>query len=183
MAAPPEKKMEGIFQVTNVPHELFNFATAASVASWSAVDDRVMGGVSRSRLRHDPLGHAVFEGTVSLQNNGGFASVRSAVLPRPPAAGIRRYLLDVLDDGKRYKLTLRMDDAFDGIAYQAVFAPPAGLWTTVELPLQAFAASFRGRGVPEAPPLDPGRVRQVGLMIAESQEGEFALALRAIRTD
>jgi len=49
-----------------VTREMFRFETAASVADWSAIDDRVMGGVSRSCLRHDPSGHEVFEGVVSL---------------------------------------------------------------------------------------------------------------------
>ena len=41
-----------------------------------------MGGVSRSGLEHDPAGHAVFKGSVSLERNGGFA-------PRRPEAGAR----------------------------------------------------------------------------------------------
>jgi hypothetical protein len=45
---------------------------------WATVDDRVMGGISRSELRSAPTGHAVFEGEVSLERNGGFASVRSS---------------------------------------------------------------------------------------------------------
>jgi len=158
---------------------LFDFSHAAAVAGWSAIDDRVMGGVSQSCLRHDAAGHAVFEGTVSLARNGGFASVRaSATELQTPGAG--RYLLDVRGDGRRYKLTLRIDAAFDGVSYQAEFAPVAGLWTRVDLPLSAFAPSFRGRSVPAAPPLDPGRVCQLGLMIAGGQAGDFALALRAI---
>ena len=56
---------------------LFRFDDPAAVEGWTAIDDRVMGGVSLSRLRHDPAGHAVFEGRVSLDRNGGFASVRS----------------------------------------------------------------------------------------------------------
>jgi NADH dehydrogenase [ubiquinone] 1 alpha subcomplex assembly factor 1 len=95
---------------------LFDFQTAESTADWSAIDDAVMGGVSASRLRHDPAGHAVFEGVVSLDNNGGFASVRS----RPGELGapeVVSYVLDVRGDGKRYKLNLRTDDAFDGVSY------------------------------------------------------------------
>jgi NADH dehydrogenase [ubiquinone] 1 alpha subcomplex assembly factor 1 len=57
---------------------LFDFNDPEAVHGWHAIDDRVMGGVSRSRLRHDPAGHAVFEGEVSLDRNGGFASVRSS---------------------------------------------------------------------------------------------------------
>jgi hypothetical protein len=53
---------------------LFDFTDPSVANAWRAIDDRVMGGISRSRLRHDPAGHPVFEGTVSLEHNGGFAS-------------------------------------------------------------------------------------------------------------
>ena len=159
--------------------ELFRFESAASVADWYVIDDAVMGGVSRSRLRHDAAGHAVFEGVLSLDNRGGFASVRSR--PRDlGAAGTVAYLLEARGDGKRYKLNLRTDDAFDGVNYQAVFEPPAGEWTSVWLPLDEFLPTFRGRSVPGAPPLNPARVRQVGLLIADRQVGPFSLDLRSI---
>lgn len=159
--------------------ELFRFGNAASVGDWAAIDDGVMGGLSRSRLRHDPAGHAVFEGNVSLEHNGGFASVRA----RPRNLGIPggvAFVVDVLGDGRRYKLNLRTDDAFDGVNYQAEFTPDAGRWTRVRLPSSAFRPTFRGREVPNAPPLDPARVRQVGVMIAAAQAGPFALAIQTI---
>ena len=106
-------------------HELLDFASAASVADWSAVDDRVMGGVSVSRLRHEREapgrsaaggGFAVFEGRVSLANGGGFASVRlSAGSGRLGVPAACAYVLEVLGDGSRYKLNLRTDAAFDGV--------------------------------------------------------------------
>ena len=162
--------------------ELFRFESAVSVADWSAIDDSVMGGVSVSRLRHDPAGHAVFEGTVSLERNGGFASVRSRPLDLG-AAGATVCLLEARGDGKRYKLNLRTDDAFDGVNYQAAFEAPEGTWTLVRLPLSGFRPTFRGRSVPGAPPLDPARIRQIGLMIADRQAGPFALALRSVRVE
>ena len=79
-----------------------------------------------------------------------------------------------------YKLNLRTDDAFDGVNYQAVIEPPAGTWTVLRLPLDAFVPTFRGRRVTDAAPLDPTRLRQVGLMIADRQVGRFALAVRSI---
>lgn len=159
--------------------ELFRFDSAASVTDWYAIDDAVMGGVSRSRLRHDAAGHAVFEGVLSLDNRGGFASVRSR--PRDlGAAGAVAYLLEARGDGRRYKLNLRTDDAFDGVNYQAEFEPPAGAWASVRLPLDAFAPTFRGRHVPGAPPLDPARLRQVGLLIADRQAGSFSLDVRSM---
>lgn len=71
---------------------LFDFTDPSAANAWHAIDDRVMGGISRSTLRHDPAGHAVFEGTVSLERNGGFASVRSSSGERglPGAGGVGR---------------------------------------------------------------------------------------------
>jgi hypothetical protein len=163
-------------------HPLLVFEAAASVQGWSAIDDAVMGGVSSSRLRHDAEGFAVFEGRVSLANGGGFASVRLSA-PALGIAGAQVYVLALCGDGHRYKLNLRTDDAFDGIHYQATLLPPADAWTTLRLPVAAFVPTFRGRRVPGAPPLDPSRVRQVGLMIAEPQVGPFALALRSLHAE
>jgi hypothetical protein len=164
-----------------MPSELFLFTAPHTVAAWSAVDDRVMGGCSASGLRYDPMGHAIFEGTVRAENNGGFASVRTRAMD----LGVQDaavYVLKVNSDGKRYKFNLRMEDSFDGVTYQAAFATSAGVWTEVHLPVSAFAAMFRGRPVPDAPRLDPARVRQLGVLIADRQIGDFSLKVRSIGT-
>ncbi len=160
---------------------VIDFGIAAAVADWRAIDDRVMGGVSRSRMRHDPAGHACFEGTVSLDRGGGFASVRAPVgaIGGDATRGLR---LAAMGDGRRYRLALVSADATDGIVYQAAFAPAAGVWSTVEIPLSAFVARLRGRGVPDAPPLRAARVRQIGLLIGDRQDGPFVLALRRIES-
>jgi len=159
--------------------ELFDFSDPRSVDAWRAIDDRVMGGVSRSRLRHDPAGHAVFEGEVSLAQNGGFASVRSGPGERGQA-GATNCLVEVRGDGRQFKLSLLTDDDFASVNYQASFTPDGEDWQTISLPLAVFRASFRGRDVPGAPALDPARIRQVGLMIAGRQAGPFALDIRRI---
>ena len=159
--------------------EWFRFDRAASVVGFAAIDDRVMGGCSRSQLRHDPAGHAVFEGQVSLQAGGGFASVRAPIgaVPDARAQGCQ---VELLGDGKRYKLGLRVDGDFDGLSYQAALAPPAGVWTVLQLPWTAFEPTWRGRPVPDAPALRPEALRQLGLLIGDRQAGPFALGLRSI---
>ena len=161
---------------------LFDFSCPGPVASWNPINDGVMGGISRSQLRHDPAGHAVFAGQVSFENNGGFASVRCQPADLGRQAVIA-YLLEVRGDGKRYKLNLRTDNGFDGVNYQAGFLPPAGIWTTCRLASADFLPSWRGRPVVDAPPPDTNRVRQIGLMIADRQEGPFALAVRSIAVE
>jgi NADH dehydrogenase [ubiquinone] 1 alpha subcomplex assembly factor 1 len=162
-----------------MPRELFRFDTAASVADFAPIDDRVMGGRSASRLRHDAAGHAVFEGEVSLQDGGGFASVRSRALALGDALAAT-CVLEVLGDGKRYKLNLRTDELFDGVSYQAAFEPPPGVWARRRLPLASFVPHWRGRPVEGVPALRPGSLRQLGRTIADRQAGKFALALRSI---
>lgn len=155
------------------------FDRPESVAGWAAIDDRVMGGVSSSRMRFDSAGHAWFEGTVSLDRGGGFASVRAAGLPLG-GPDTRAWRLELLGDGRRYRLSLFVVDGFDAPSYQAELEPPAGRWATIELPREAFEARLRGRTVPGAPPLDPARVRQLGLLVGDRQAGPFSLALRRI---
>jgi len=158
---------------------VLRFDTVAACAPWQAIDDRVMGGVSSSRLRLDAAGWAVFEGEVSLQNGGGFASVRASTrsLACPGAAG---FGLTVLGDGRCYKFNLRTDDKLDGLNYQASFQPPAGVWHEVTVLVAAMKPTFRGQLVPRAPRLQPERICQLGWMVADGRAGPFALAIRQV---
>lgn len=142
---------------------------------WGSVDDTVMGGRSDSRLvRAD--GHCVFRGNLSLENNGGFASVRS----RPSELdleGADSLALRFRGDGKTYKLRLRMDGKLDGVSYEARFDTVPGEWMETTFDITEFRPVWRGRAVPNAPRLDPSRVRSLTLMISDKQAGNFQLEL------
>ncbi len=66
---------------------LFDFSDPSAANAWHAIDDRVMGGISRSSLRHDPAGHAVFEGQQAVQAQPS-DTVKSTV--RTPGASLDR---------------------------------------------------------------------------------------------
>ena len=158
---------------------LFDFEDPESSRLFSPVDDRVMGGVSRSRLRAGE-GCAVFEGELSTERNGGFASVRSdprALDLEGRLAGDAGLALRVRGDGRTYRVRLRTDERFDGVSYQAPLPTSPGRWTTVALTFAAFRPMFRGRAVPDHPPLDPAAVRSLGLLVAEGQVGSFRLEI------
>jgi len=158
---------------------LLDFDDAADLALWRPVDDVVMGGVSRSTFERAGAGVARFSGNVSLENFGGFASVRTP--PRDwDAAGAQAFLLRVRGDGKTYKFTVRTSDGFDGIQYQSRFTTTAGEWTDVRLPVREFVATFRGRKVPFAASLDPAKARAIGFMISDKQAGPFELLVDRI---
>lgn len=152
------------------------------VGEWFVVNDGVMGGRSSSALTAESDGVALFEGYLSLENNGGFASVRTRV-PANALAGASRIILRVRGDGKRYQVRLRTDGRFDGIAFGASFDTTAGRWSTVELPLQSFEPTFRGYRPPGVGPLDPSQISQVGIMLTDGQEGRFRLEMDWIAVD
>ncbi len=146
--------------------------------AWPSIGDVIMGGVSSGRMTVAD-GVATFAGEVSFANSGGFASVRSGPLGLDLSAW-EGLVLRVRGDGKRYGFRIRTTASFDGVSYQAEVAPPAREWTEVTLPFRDFAPVYRGRSVPEHPPLDPARATTFGLMISR-QEGPFRLELASIR--
>lgn len=56
--------------------EVYTFTTQTKINEWRIVNDGVMGGVSKSSIALTADGHGKFAGYVSLQNNGGFASIQ-----------------------------------------------------------------------------------------------------------
>ena len=161
---------------------LYEFDTPGAVAGWTIVNDGVMGGRSRSRIDASGDGIAVFEGEVSRENDGGFASVRSGAGPLP-TAGAAALLVRVRGDGRAYQLRVRTDDDADGIAYRWTFDTTPGEWITLRAPFEAFDPVFRGRVVPDAPPLDPSAIRQLGFLIADGEAGPFRLEIDRIAAE
>lgn len=146
-------------------------------SDWRSLDDTVMGGISASRMAATEDGIR-FEGTVSLENNGGFASVRRALSPDlPPLRAIR---LTVRGDGNRFQARLRTDEGARGIAWRHVF-PTTGEVQQLEIPVEAFEPVFRGRVLADAGPLDPGAIRELGFMTAQKHAGAFALDIHQIQ--
>jgi hypothetical protein len=159
---------------------LFDFQTATNAAAWQVVNDDVMGGVSTSSF-HLTNGAAIFQGEVSLENNGGFASVRS--LPaRHNLGGCDAFVIRVRGDGRRYKVTARTDRSFDSAIYQIVFSTKSGEWEEHRLPMKDFVPTFRGRVLSDAPPLEAAKITSVGFLISDKQAGRFHLEVAWIKS-
>ena len=161
------------------PRDLYDFSHQETSGVWMIVNDGVMGGISESRLSLDQQGFLVFEGRVSLDYGGGFASVRS-ILNRLDADPYDGILIRFKGDGKKYQIRLRQGDRMDGVAYFRHFETKIGEWEEVFLPFHSFQASYRGRRLPDYPKLDTSRISQLGLMISDKQEGNFRLEVQKI---
>lgn len=158
---------------------LFDFQASTNSPAWQIVNDDVMGGVSTSSFSL-ANGAALFQGKVSLENNGGFASARS--LPAQyQLAGGDAFLVRVRGDGRRYKFTARTAPSFDSAIYQCAFTTKKGEWEEHRLPLKQFVATFRGRVLSNEPQLDPGKITSVGFLISDKQDGPFQLEVAWIK--
>jgi NADH dehydrogenase [ubiquinone] 1 alpha subcomplex assembly factor 1 len=159
-----------------------DFAHPASAPHWIAVNDDVMGGLSRSApARVD--GHLQFRGTLSLANNGGFASIRTTGMDFDLARA-SAIVLRVRGDGRTYQVRLATDARHRGIrvSYGGGFATRAGQWIDVRVPFDALQPTVRGRRL-DGPPFDPANAREIGLLIADRREGPFALDVAWLRSE
>jgi Complex I intermediate-associated protein 30 (CIA30) len=161
------------------PKNLIDFQSPES-GEWAVVNDGVMGGLSSSSVRRTDEGTGLFSGELSLENNGGFASVRCLVglTDLSEFAGLA---VRVRGDGRAYQLRLRGNDRFDGVAYRAFFETIDGEWVTARIPFEKFLPTFRGRILTDAPVLDLSQIAQVAFLIADKQPGSFALEIEFVR--
>ncbi len=161
---------------------VIDFGNSNEPERWNVVNDSVMGGLSRSSLRSTAEGTCVFSGEVSLRNNGGFASVRTRTMDFD-LEGAESITLAFHGDGNSYKLRLRTNNRHDGVNYELPFQTVDGLWMEHTFQLEDFVPVWRGRRVRDAGSLDASRVRSVGLMISDKQEGSFRLEVAALTSN
>jgi monofunctional biosynthetic peptidoglycan transglycosylase len=168
-----------LLDAMNDPSLLIDFKSGNG-REWFVINDVVMGGVSKGSIQFTDRGTGVFAGMLSMDNNGGFASVRTAFDSRDlsPYAGLA---IRVRGDGRSYQLRLRNDEGFEGIAYRAYFDTRKGEWITVRIPFSQFLPTFRGRTLRDAPPLDTSRIRQLGFLLADGKPGHFSLEIDFVR--
>ena len=125
---------------------LFSFETSDAAARWQTTNDGVMGGRSDGRFKINEDNNMEFFGTLSLENNGGFASVRS----RGTNLGLERgesIVARVRGDGREYSLNLYTPTRRTAFSYRAKFSTRKDEWIEVRIPLEKFVATSFGRVV------------------------------------
>jgi len=160
--------------------ELFDFSKPDAAKQWQTVNDGVMGGVSDGRVRITDKGIMEFYGTLSLENNGGFASVRSKSKPLGLKEG------DVIvarlrGDGREYYLNATVPTFRIAFSYRASFETKADEWQEVKVPLKELQATSFGRPVKNAGPVDASKVNSIGFLLADKKAGPFKLEVEWIK--
>jgi NADH dehydrogenase [ubiquinone] 1 alpha subcomplex assembly factor 1 len=156
---------------------LFDFEKNANIQNWRVVDDVVMGGRSSGSFSLSPEGYGVFAGRVSLENNGGFSSVRYE-FDKKQIKGYRKVVIRLKGDGKDYQFRIK-EDSDTYYSYIAPFAT-SGDWQEIEIPLTEMYPSFRGRKL-DLPNFSHGTIEELTFLIGNKKPQEFKLMIDTIK--
>jgi len=158
---------------------LASFEKPDSVKNWISVNDGVMGGISKGGLERTERKTLLFAGNLSLENNGGFASIRTK--PRTMnLAGASAISVKVRGDGRRYWVGLRMARQAGSSSYRAYLPTSKGEFTETLISLSDFKLQAFGRQLAGGP-VDPAAITSVGFTIADKKAGPFELEIEYIK--
>jgi uncharacterized surface protein with fasciclin (FAS1) repeats len=155
---------------------LFSFEENNDFKGWNTVLDGVMGGRSTGRITKDS-GVLVFDGKTSLENNGGFSSIRTNITPGffDGADAIR---LVVKGDGRDYKLGVKSYRGRSAEGYWRSFPTVAGEWTEVVIPIADFQRQFMGQIMRGS--VSGKDIQAVEFYIYDKKAGPFKLEVDSI---
>jgi monofunctional biosynthetic peptidoglycan transglycosylase len=160
-------------------HVLFDFTSANAAAEWQTVNDGVMGGVSEGNFKVTEKTMTFF-GTLSLENNGGFASVRTKVKKLGLENG-DTLVARIRGDGRVYSLNLYVDKRRMAFSYRAEVQTKQDSWIEVNVPLEKFEATSFGRVIKDAGPVNPKEVNALGFLLGDKKAGAFKLEVAWIK--
>ena len=161
---------------------LFDFSSKDSAKDWLAVNDSVMGGVSRGEFRIIDAKTLEFFGSISLANNGGFASVRC----RPRLFDLREgdvLIARVRGDGREYSFNLYVARPQVAFSYRFKFRTKADEWIEIRSPLDKFEATSFGQPLANAGLMNPQELRGMGFLLGDKTSGPFRLEVQWIKVE
>lgn len=159
---------------------LFDFTADDAARDWQNINDGVMGGVSEGKFKISDSKALEFYGTLSLENNGGFASVRS----KTKKLGLTKgdvLVARVRGDGREYSMNLHVPRPLVAFSYRSMIQTKRDEWIEVKLPLDKFQATSFGRPVKDAGLVDPAEVNGLGFLLGDKKAGAFKLEVEWIK--
>ena len=158
--------------------DLINPEKNVGITNWYIVNDDVMGGISKSYLSINEEKNLIFNGYLSLENNGGFASSRLS-FNKETLTGIKSFKMRIKGDGNIYKLRLRQNNR--RASYSCDFKSLKDKWIEIDISLEDFKPSWRGYTYSDYPDLEIEEINSMGIQISDKQEGEFELEIKYIK--
>jgi NADH dehydrogenase [ubiquinone] 1 alpha subcomplex assembly factor 1 len=159
---------------------LLNASIMITEDQWRIVNDGVMGGLSSSRVFVDGDSKIIFSGNVSLENSGGFASLRSQINDYnfENFAGIE---IKIMGDGKHYSISMKETSYFSGYFYTCSFETKKNDWTVLQIPFDRFKLYYFGKDINSGKKVPLSKIKEISLLIGDKQEGAFKVEIDHIK--
>ncbi|MBC8769339.1 CIA30 family protein [Arenibacter sp. BSSL-BM3] len=155
---------------------IFDFNKDSNIKEWRIVNDGVMGGLSVGSFSLSPNGHGLFEGEISLENNGGFSSVRYR-FDKLQVTKDSYIIILLKGDGKDYQFRVK-DNSSNYYSYITTF-PTTGEWEEIKISLKDMYPSFRGRKL-DQPNFSKDYIEEIVFLIGNKRTENFKLLIDRI---
>jgi len=160
-----------IFLMSN--YIVFDFNKSSDITSWNVVVDGVMGGRSTGEFYVGPDGHGIFEGTVSLENNGGFSSIRYG-MQKLEVKEFTKFVIRLKGDGKKYQFRVR--DSYNNYYSYITLISTTDAWQNIEIPFSIMYPHYRGRDLNLAN-FNGDSIVEIGFLIGNKKNERFKLEI------
>lgn len=155
---------------------LFDFKTKADITNWAILDDVVMGGRSNGAFKINEEGFGVFEGKVSIENNGGFSMVQYT-FDAKKVEDFTKVYIKLKGDGKSYQFRIKTSNS-DNYSYVISFETSKE-WQTIEIPFKTMYPAFRGRKL-DAENYPGKKMEMIAFLIGNKKAESFKLEFDTI---
>lgn len=155
---------------------IFDFTRNTNPKQWTIIDDVVMGGKSNGTFSIDKEGHGLFAGAISLENNGGFSSVRYQ-FEKLKVTKDSKVIIRLKGDGKDYQFRIK-DKSNSYYSFITTFKT-SGDWQTITIILADLYPSFRGKKL-DMPSFSSDYFEEIVFLIGNKKKESFQLILDKI---
>jgi len=152
---------------------LFDFDSNTDASAWRVVNDGVMGGLSKGDFAINDAGHGLFKGEISLENNGGFSSVRYAFESKDVST-FSSVKIRLRGDGKAYQF--RVKEKSGQRHSHIADIKTSGQWETISVQFSDMYPAFRGRLL-DIPNYSGAAMTEIAFLIGNKKSEKFALEI------
>ncbi|MFD1161146.1 MULTISPECIES: CIA30 family protein [Hwangdonia] len=161
---------------------VFNFGTQHNTENWRIVNDGVMGGVSTSSLIENDNA-ILFKGETSLDNNGGFASIRTLIdKGRLKDCKTMTIRFKSSSTHRTFGLSLKTSQRYYIPYHKFTFTPKSTDWEELKINITEFKHYRISEIIGENMPLEVLKeVFNIALIVSDGKAGDFNIEIDYIK--
>jgi hypothetical protein len=162
------------------PYKIAFGTSDGRTQNWALLSDNVMGGISEGQVEYKSTS-LVLKGNVSLENRGGFVSIKSP-FGKLDLSSFATVSIKFRSSNQKYAFTLENSGRWYEPSYKhSFYAKEANTWETISMDLDNFSEEVIGRptGKKADKSITQGIIR-IGITTNEKREGPFELEIESI---